>query len=302
MKYLSPELNANKLFLPLATLLKSPSSSQKLTETIEKFLFRASCALQGLSDIEQSLNISVKCAEEYRDQIKFHDSNKKVLIASNILFTAYSNIPSILSNIVIMQNKLLNLIAQIFDYNLKGIPSSFNNAYKNRFHDFPNKTIINLFTLYYEGGGKYIRDLRDINEHFDELLNETYYLQLRKQGKILMYFPDNPEIKSPKKFTYEKQMNAFDVLFDSLKILSNVIEDICSLKKVPPSDFKYNITIDSKIKPSLVPEYTVGLMINSRKKEGDGLFIETLELRKIIDSTGVHRLEAFKLEMDRNRK
>lgn len=52
------------------------------------------------------------------------------------------------------------------------------------------------------------------------------FLQVQPTKKVLVLFPDNPEVKTPKKFTYEKSINGIEYLHSEFVRLHAVFEEI----------------------------------------------------------------------------
>jgi hypothetical protein len=299
MHYLPKLLNENRFFLHLASLNPNPKSSANLANKIDRFLYRGTCALQSMLAMKHSLTESEKLGLEYKEQLRF-DSKNRVPFACSELFLAYAQIPATLSSIVIMQNQLLRLISAIIGQG-KNIPKSMNDAFKKGIEKFGfDEQLTKLLNDYWNNGGKYIREVRDVNEHFDALVDYTFFEFKNNVGTVLIFLPDNPETKSPKKFTYKLEKNAINVLYDGIKAINELLASICELKAIPKGKFQPSIIVNQVANLNENAEKTLGVFISVEQiiDGARGLYTMELKQKRILDN-GQPELEFRKLKTDK---
>ena len=299
MHYLPNLLNENKFFLHLASLNPNPKSSASLTNKIDRFLYRGTCALQSMLAMKHSLTESEKLGLEYKEQLRF-DSKNRVPFACSELFLAYAQIPATLSSIVIMQNQLLRLISAITEQG-QNIPKSMNDAFKKGIEKFGfDEQLTKLLNNYWNNGGKYIREVRNVNEHFDALVDYTFFEFKNNIGTVLIFLPDNPETKSPKIFTYKLEKNAINVLFDGIKAINELLSTICELKAIPKGQFQPSIIVNQVANLNENAEKTLGVFISVEQIIDGARGLHTMELKQkgILDN-GQPELEFRKLKTDK---
>ncbi|HAI41226.1 MAG TPA: hypothetical protein DCM40_25520 [Maribacter sp.] len=262
MHYLHKTLNAYNFFPHLSSLTNNPRNPPGLSDKVIRFLYRASCVFQSFHFIQQSHKDSIDLAFLYVKQLKFNES-RRIAFSCTELFLAYSQIPSALSAMVIMQNELLRIIALISGGDGKNIPKSMNDAFKRGIEKLGYSNEVNkLITDYWNENGKYIRALRNINEHYDSLIDYTFFEFDKNQGKILILLPDNPESQSPRKFTYSNEHNAKDIIHNGIHALNNLVNKICELYKIETK--KYQPILLSKKAENFnnIEDTTLSLMIS----------------------------------------
>lgn len=302
MHYLPKLLNHNNFFLPLASLNPNPNSTASLTKKIDRFLYRGTCAIQSLLAMKHSITESEKLGLQYVNQLSFNKDNR-VPFACSELFLAYAQIPATLSSIVILQNQLLRLISAISGQG-QNIPKSMNDAFKKGIDKFGfDERINSLLQNYWDKGGKYIRQVRNVNEHFDALVDYTFFEFKDNKGTILIFLPDNPETKSPKKFTYKKEKNAIHTLYDGLKSINKLVNSICTLHGIPDGEFQPSIIVNQVAKLDNEQEETLGVFISMEEIKNGSRGLHTMELKqKGFLENGQPELEFRKLKTDKEIK
>lgn len=279
MHYLPNLLNKNKFFLPLASLSPNPKSKMSLTSKIERFLYRGTCAITSVLSMNDSINQSERLGLEYVNQLSF-DKNNRVPFACSELFLAYAQIPAALSSIVIMQNQLLRLISSITGQG-QNIPKSMNDAFKKGIEKIGfDEEITHLLKIYWNNGGQYIREVRNVNEYFDALVDYTFFQFKNNIGTVLIFLPDNPEIKSAKKFTYYQEKNAINILDDALTSINNLISSICKLQNISNGQFGPSIMVNQVAYLDKIGEETLGVFISVEKIVDGRKGVNTMELKQ----------------------
>lgn len=285
MHYIPKILNERNAFLRLNTLMRDSERNEKLVVKIEHFLYRATCVLVGLSRMYVAEGMSVNLVRSYLKQIKF-GADRKIAISAEPLFEVYSQIPAALSQLVNMQNQILPILQAVFEIN-GSVPSSLNDAIKAGLKKYGfSDAIDRQINEYWSRGGKYIRDLRDINEHFVALVNYTYFKHEKDPGQILVLLPDNPEEKSPSKFTYNEELDAFDMISTGFNQLNELFEQILKDSGLAPLRFENSIYLTHMGSLEEEQERSLGIMIDITKTEttesGTKLYLDAIELMQII--------------------
>lgn len=299
MHYLPNLLNKNRLFLPLASLNPNPKSKRILTSKIERFLYRGSCATTSILSMNDSIKESERLGLLYVNQLSF-DKDNRVPFACSELFIAYAQIPAALSSIVIMQNQLLRLISTITGQG-ENIPKSMNDAFKKGIERIGfDEKITHLLKNYWNSDGKYIREVRNVNEHFDALVDYTFFEFKNNIGTVLIFLPDNPEIKSPKKFTYNQEKNAIHILDNGLTSINNLISSICKLQNIPNGQFGPSIMVNQVAYLDKIGEETLGVFISVEKIVDGRKGVQTMELKQQAKKdNGQQELEFRHLKTDK---
>jgi len=143
-----------------------------------------------------------------------------------------------------------------------------------------------LIINYWSNGGKYTRDVRDLNEHFMPLVDHTYFKYTKEPGQILVLLPDNPEIKSAEKFTYDKALDAFDIISKGLTQINDLFESILYSQNIVATSFENSLYLNHMGTFEVQQERALGLMINISKIEdstsGRKVSLDTIEIQQII--------------------
>lgn len=285
MHYLPNLFNQRGMFLKLNGVLRHKDTNAKLKSKIDRFLYCASCVLKSLDNMSRAEGQSVTLARSYLKQLKFPES-RRIALSVEPLFEVYAQIPTCVTSIVVMQNLILEITQGICEVK-SSVPSSLNEAMKKGLKSYGFSIEVDkLISDYWNNGGKFIRSIRDINEHHGVLVDQTFFEYKTDPGQILIFFPDNPETKSPSKFTYENEYDAFNTLVASINVLNKLIESICDIKEVKPLVFTNELRMGHMGELIENQERTLGLMINIDKSEhsnnGVKLLLDTIELMQII--------------------
>ena len=102
--------------------------------------------------------------------------------------------------------------------------------------------VLYLIKNYWEKNGKDVKDYRDIDEHHNFLI-EKVFINI-KESKLIILLPDNPNVKSIKKYKFSNNINAFDFILKSFLELEKLLNLISIYYGYKESDFNYNLIID----------------------------------------------------------
>ena len=302
MRYQPNILNEYGVFLRLNSLLRDSGEDQVFANRAEHFLYRVSCILASLKNMYSSEEQTVYLVRNYLNQIQF-DSSKRIAISAPPLFYVYAQIPACLTLLVILQNELIGIFQKI--ENVGGdVPSSLNKALKKGLTKYGFSQGLNdQVNEYWSNGGKYIRDLRVVNEHHFALVDNSYFYYESDPGQILVLLPDNPEVKSMKKFTYALENDAFDVLSKGVMALNDLTDSVLEKAGYSSQPFTNSIYMGHMGSLEQPQNRTLGLMINveSAKQTGKGvhLVLDTIEMSQIIpDEPGKGNIAVRKMKTD----
>lgn len=289
MHYVPRILNDKKVFQRLNSFMTNSKQNNSLFTKINHFLYRATCVLVSLERMKIAREQTITFVNYYIKQIKFGD-DRKIALSAEPLFEIYAQIPAALSQLVNMQNEILPILQCAL--NIKSsVPKSFNDAMNKGINNYNIPSDIwNLLTVYWKSGGKYLRDVRDINEHYIALVDYTFFKCDEEPGEILVLLPDNPEIKSANDFTYNREIDAYKVLINGINQLNDLIEVIFSGIGMEPKNFDHSISMKHMGILEIDQERTLALMIDvtdvKSTENGIKIFLHTTEILQTIPMEG----------------
>lgn len=136
-----------------------------------------------------------------------------------------------------MQNDVLALAAAAIG--VRNVPSSLHDACNAMRRRYPkgNKrprwlTEIpdehkSLFDDYWLSQGKQLADYRDVDQHFDVLARQCFLdCSSKSFSRLWVCLPDNPEVKSPARFTYSNEIDAVQFTDDAFHRLHLLSEEL----------------------------------------------------------------------------
>ena len=105
-----------------------------------------------------------------------------------------------------VQNRFLRILGK--ELTLKEqLPSSMNKAIENTLERYNiSPEICETIYGYWEQSGKLVKDYRDIDQHWHQIVNRTW-LQLKPEKKIIVILPDSKD-----KLTYMKKIDAIEFM------------------------------------------------------------------------------------------
>lgn len=182
------------------------SVTQEFMKKIQSHRILLFNATSVILHIQQMKILENKCIQEFhkvKNQLKLDEN--RLIFWSPSLIDLFSKFSPILSIIRIMQNLSLKLISKKMKISL---PASMNNLIKNGREKY--ELPVNIWRIvkrYWSKSGKLVKDYRDIDQHHLALITHSF-LEIKPNEKILVLLPDNPEIKNPLEFTYNKEIDA----------------------------------------------------------------------------------------------
>lgn len=279
MQILAKLLNDYELFQGLSEAPRDRSNEPAVRQ-VERFLFRACSLISHLDTMKSAEASSVFLASQYYKQIKW-PQNRRISFSSESVFRAYAQIAPALSALVDLQNQLLPICRLLLDIRCS-LASSLSKEMKRdlRAKGFPAE-LVGSVEDYWEKSGKYIRDLRDVSEHFMDLSGDAIIEWTEGPGKLLVFLPDNPETKSPSKFTYVNETDAFEALANSAHELNEIINISAKIGGYNKKPFTQSFAFGRNGVLSGQSERTVSLIVSVKSKETDSNGVSRIVLDAI---------------------
>lgn len=298
MHYITSLLNKSSLFLRYASLLKSVSDAKK--QKIVELLFRANIVLLNLQSILDNESFTLKLISDYKKQVTLSKDGRFV-VATPMVFHMSSQIGATVTSLCVIQNLLCSILPYVHSFK-NGLPSSFNQFVKKLDVYSDDKRLKTLIKNYWKSNGSKLRSMRDIDQHFESLIGQTYYEEVDGNSKIIILLPDNPEDKSPKKFRYNNKINAYDFIKESFNSVHSLYDEMAKIAKLEP--IQHTLSIPLGHMGVLLPneERTLCLLIDVLESKINTQVentLDTLEIKQIISKEGGDNLQLRKLRTDR---
>jgi len=219
-------------------------SNYELDEAHNNIAYRISAIL---SSFEKIKILEIECIKQislFENNTKINKSSLMINFKSPTLYEIFINLSYIILSIRVIQNSILNIISKE-ESKLKNkisLPSSMNDFVKKietySLNDFIKKEISN----YWSSNGKLLKDYRDIDEHHNFLLDKVYIDNFKDKNLIIL-LPDNPNVKSNKKYQFKKQINAFKFLLNEFIEIETLLNSISKYYNYAKGDFHYKYYI-----------------------------------------------------------
>lgn len=254
--YIPEILNAKALFQRVGGW-KEKNPLPELNE----LLYRATSA----SIHEERLNfLNRKCIEEFKwfeEQLTLDD---KLVFSSSTLVELFHEISPFFSTLIRIQNMILPLVGK--HLGKTALPSSLSDVMK-KLHKFgfPGK-IPDLTAEYWRKWGETIKDYRDVDQHFDVLIKQTF-LEVTPSKTIVVYLPDNPGVKSPSKFTYTAKINALQFLPKAFRALHEYIENVIAELGFLPTSLDFEVALKQMGDLRPFKNRTLSLMVEKKIRQ-----------------------------------
>lgn len=144
----------------------------------------------------------------------------------------------------IIQNSILNIISK--EESKRGtkisLPSSMNDFIKKLDKFSLNSTIKQHIKTYWDLNGKFLKDYRDIDEHHNFLIDKVYIDNFNDKN-LMILLPDNPNVKSYRKYKFEKKINAIEFLLKEFLEIEVLLNSISQMYNYSESNFHYKFYI-----------------------------------------------------------
>jgi len=182
---------------------------------------------------------AVKQFSLFEKSTKIDKNSKNINIITPSLYEIFINISNIISSIRIMQNSIIDIIGKKESLSLPNSMSDFNKRINK--HNI-NEYLKKIIKKYWKEHGIKIKNYRDINEHNNFLIKKIY-IDNFKDKNLLILLPDNPNVQTYKKYTFDKQINALEFLKIEFYAIEKLLNDISRYYKYHKSYFALAINI-----------------------------------------------------------
>lgn len=219
-------------------------SSYNLDETHNNIAYRISAILSSFEKISILKSECLKQFNLFEENTKINKASEMINFKSPSLYDIFVNISYIALSLRIIQNSILNIISkeESKQKNKISLPNSMNDFMKKIENYSLDSSIKELISTYWNSNGKLLKDYRDIDEHHNYLIDKVYIDNFKDKNLILL-LPDNPNVKSYKKYTFNKNIDAFQFLlteYIEIEKLLNLISKYYNYKK---GTFRYKFYI-----------------------------------------------------------
>lgn len=232
--YLPELLNSYGLFQRTSRL----NSESEFADDLALLLSRATSAVVAINRIDF---LQKQCFTEldlFNDQI--NDFDDRIVYYSASLVELQNQISPLLSALRMMQDNLNQLLRRKFPK--LNLPRSISDTIKGiDKYDIPDD-IKKLLVNYWDCFGSRIRDLRILDQHYSSIV-DNILLQTKPDRRIRLIFPDNPEIKSKEKWTYQKEIDGISELRIGFDETHQLIEDIFEFLGYKPSKLNDSVKL-----------------------------------------------------------
>ncbi len=229
--------------------------------TVKDVLFRINSSFLTLDRLKM---LNKKCVEQYEAYEQDLQRNSDIITFwSPTVFEYYMSFSNLYTCLICAQDRIPELLIRIEGY--KGNPhSSLADAVKklNNYTSVP-KNILDLILEYWESGGKSLRDFRNLDQHFVSIVDRTYLIIANKR-RLHVVLPDNPQVKSSKKLTFDKDIDALQYFWDEHFRLAKLLDKIGKEFYGKPKTFGQGMVIghEGSLEPKDKP-YTSSLFLLS---------------------------------------
>ena len=153
-----------------------------------------------------------------------------------------------------MQDLFLLLVSKEEKTNL-AVARSLNDAMKVKQNSHKiekygfNSEIVEIFKNYWDKSGSILKDYRDLDQHYLSIIKHTI-LQVDPTEKLIILLPDNPNERSRRKVSYNKQIDGIDFIKKSFDEFHQFVETVARIYNYKAT--KYNQPFPIQIK-KIVP-------------------------------------------------
>ncbi len=219
-------------------------SSYELDEVHNNISYRISSVIASFEKIKILEDECIKQFTLFEKDTGISKKSKMINFKSPSLYEIFINTSYIILSIRIIQNSILNIISKEESKrgNKISLPSSMNDFTKKIDKFSLNSTIKEHINTYWNSNGRLLKDYRDIDEHHNFLVDKVYIDNFNDKNLIIL-LPDNPNVKSYKKYKFDKKINALEFLLKEFLEIEILLNSISKLYDYPEGDFHYKFYI-----------------------------------------------------------
>ena len=243
--------------LKIENIDKTTEDFAKLKDSFETILIHANSIIINLANIRMIERRVISYFNKVRSRLTLKE--KRIIIYVPLITDLLGKISAILSSITFIQNKIVRLIGRELNVNL---PQSMNRVITGRPQKYKIKVEnFRIIKRYWSRFGKRVKVYRDVDQHHFVLASNVY-LELKPKEKILVMFPDNPEVKKIEEFTYNNNYDAIEFLEKSFTELHSFIEEVAKEFGYKQEKFAQGINLD-KVGELREKNGTIAVMIEN---------------------------------------
>jgi hypothetical protein len=153
-------------------------------------------------------------------------------------------------------------------------PSSMRDAYKTIIRKYGSgskrpkwtteipASVRNAVATYWEASGETIATYRDVDQHHDVLARGCFLIMEEKViRRVSVRLPDNPESKSRVKFTYEKEIDGFNLAQAAFSEIHELVETLAKLGNASQAPLERRIDFVPAIEHEIGVARSTGLIL-----------------------------------------
>ena len=219
-------------------------SSYELDEVHNNISYRISAVISSFEKIKTLENECIIQFSLFEKHTGINKESKMINFKSPSLYDIFINTSYIILSMRIIQNSILNIISKEESKrgNKISLPSSMNDFIKKLDKFSINSTVKKHIKTYWDLNGKFLKDYRDIDEHHNFLIDKVYIDNFNDKHLIIL-LPDNPNVKSYRKYKFDKKINALEFLLKEFLEIEVLLNSISKLYDYSESDFHYKFYI-----------------------------------------------------------
>jgi len=193
----------------------------KIKKDFETILMHANYIILNLKQMYASELEIINQFKQIKDKMLLHE--RRIVVYSPSIIELLGKISGIFSSISFIQNRIPRLIGKELKIST---PDSFNRLIKNNSQKYKvSSKFFRIVRRYWTKTGKRIKLYRDVEQHHF-IITTNIYLTTTPEFRLLVMFPDNPEIKKPEELTYIKEYDAFTYIKESFNNLHECLEEL----------------------------------------------------------------------------
>ena len=195
-----------------------------LDKTHVSFTFGICYLINSIENINKYKKESIQQYYLLKDYLEI--DAQEICFQSPSLFNLFSEISVSLTQIRIVQNGLIEIVGKKLK---KSLPSSMSDYVKKNKRRDKNETESKIYSLicdYWKESGLNVKHYRDVDQHFGHLFHNALIIISENSIDLELRIPDNPKVKSWKKFTYHKKYDAIKFILESFEALHRLVNDV----------------------------------------------------------------------------
>lgn len=192
-------------------------------------------------NIQQMKLLEKRCIQQYKKfSNKLEINHNRIIFWSPTLIDLISKVSPILSSIIFIQDKIMQLIGKKLNI---ALPNSMRKVISGGREKYNlSVRIFGLIRKYWVKSGEIVRTYRNIDQHYYNLINNSF-LELEPDERILINLPDNPEVKKIEKSIFKKEINAILFLEQAFFFLHDFIEELAENFRFKSKKFSQSINL-----------------------------------------------------------